>query len=127
MRFSKLIQKAVKVSQKGKDNEANITEIVKVIEGAVVAYKGTAKGAFKANKGIKVCTSRGEQGLGKLDEESLLVILQAAHMQAVADIDDDNENMSLNAELARALATNPVILGTCYWLGNPDTAATALL
>ena len=127
MRFSTLITKAVKKASKGKNNEENISKIVEVVERSITAYRGTSKGVLAANKDVRVCTVRGEQSLRKLDEESLLIIIKAAHGNCIGSVDDENENFELNAELSRALATDPVLLGATYWLANPDTEATKLL
>lgn len=129
MRFSKTISKAIKLATDGKDIEDMVESIVDTIEGAVKAYKGTSKGALKANKSIKADTVRGCVNLSILDEESLLVIIKQRHSCAVAstcDVEDD-ENYSLNAELCRAMATDNVLLGAAYWLSNPDTDSTKLL
>ncbi len=130
MRFSTLINQTIKAASKGKNTEECTTQIVDIIKGAVKAYKGTSKGALKANKKLKADTVRGCVNLSILDEESLLMIIKQRHSQAVlatCDNGDDDDNYSLNAELCRAIATDNILLGAVYWMSNPDTASTKLL
>ena len=118
MRFSKTISKAITRSLKGKDATSEVEAVVAAIEKAVVAYKGTSKGAFKANKDHNVETVRGCMPMATLDDASLLVLVQAEHLNIVTDTcqTTKDENVALNAELARGIATNAIILGACFHL-----------
>ena len=120
MRFSQLLNNTTKKAAKGKDISLEIADIKEVIEGAVVTYKGTSKGALKANKNQKVLTIEGTLPMSVLDNESLLVIIAKQHRAAVVETcaTEQEENFSMNAELCRAIATNGIILGAVYHLTN---------
>ena len=130
MRFSTLINQTIKSAAKGKDTRKGVNSILTTVLGAVKAYSGKGIKVLKANKKLTVDTGvRGCQSLSILDEESLLYIVKSRHTQAVLGTCDnaDDDNYNLNAELCRALATDNILLGACYWLSNPDTASTKLL
>ncbi len=118
MRFSKLTTNAINKAIKGKDASKEIGAVVEAIEKAVVAYKGTSKGAFKLNKDHNIQTGRGCMPMATLDDAELLAQIKSRHMNIVQDTcqSTGDENVSLSAELARGIATDSIILGACYHL-----------
>ena len=123
MRFSNLTTAAIKKASKGKDASKEIEAVVAVITKAVVAYTGNekaAKKAFARNKNQNTETVRGCMPLATLDDASLVTLIKTQHLNIVADTcqTQADENFALNAELARGIATNPVILGACFHLGE---------
>jgi len=128
MRLSKILANAKNKAAKGKNIDKEVAAICDVIKGAVKAYKGSSKGAFEANKVEKLYTAYGRTPMSVLDDESLIVTIASAHKQAVITTcqNKTDENYSLNAELAREVATNSIILGACFWL-TTESEANSLL
>jgi len=127
VRLSVQLNKAISKARKGKNIGEAIVSITKAIKGAVAAYKGTSKGALKANKDAKYDTVEGSMPMSVLDEESLLVIIGREHRKCVVNCSAVDENYSLNAELAREISTNSTLLGATYWLSNVNSEGNTLL
>ncbi len=123
-RLSNTITKAIRIENKGKSASKEIKSILEAISGAVTSYGATTpKKAFKANKGLTYETVLGCTMLGSLTNADLVAVIMRQHRLIVQDTcqNGQGENFSLNAELARGIATDPLILGACYYLSNPST------
>jgi hypothetical protein len=128
MRLSKVINEAIRKASKGKGISSETATITKAVKSAVKAYRGTTKGVFEKHAQIKFESARGCVPLSVMDDETLLHIIKTEHLnivQRTCEIADD-ENYSLNAELARAIATDSVLLGAVFNLEN-ETEGNELL
>lgn len=127
-RLSQLIDNAIKATKKdGGDATPIIGEIKAKIDGAITAYAGkdAVEGAYARNAGVKVQTVEGRMPMSVLDEASLLEVLkkeQKSIAVAILGNGNEDENYSQNAELARAIATNAVLLGAVHFLDNASSS-----